>query len=103
MTPLEADVLRLLRIPTTIAELAILIGVPRRDIESAVESLRLQGHPIVGGSAGLWLVDNATQLDAYIEARRRRMVAMYLGTRALRRTARRLRERDDLTLWPVSA
>lgn len=102
MTQLEADVLRLLRISTTIAELAVLLDVPRRVIEETVEALRLRGEPIVGGNDGLRLTEDPDVLEPYIEARRRRMASIYLGSRALRTTLRRMRERADLTLWDVA-
>lgn len=100
--PLERDVLRLLRIRSTIADLAILCGVPRRDIEATVETLRLRGEPIVAGGDGLWITEDAAELEQYVEARRRRIASIYLGNRSLRRTARRMREASDLTLWDVA-
>lgn len=103
MTPLERDVLRLLRISTTIADLALLCAVPRRSVEEAVESLRLRGEPIVGGNAGLWLTEDPDELAAYIEARRRRLVSIYAGNRALRRTLRHMREARDLTFWDLAS
>jgi len=96
---LQHDVLRLLRIPTTIADLAILCNVSRRDIEACVEELRLKGEPIVAGNDGLRLTENAEELAAYVDARRRRLVSIYAGNRALRRTWRRMKEATDLTLW----
>lgn len=103
MTPLEADVLRLLRIETTIADLATLLEIPRRSVEETVENLRLRGEPIVAGKSGLRLTEDPAELSAYVEARRRRLVTVYRGTRALRTTLRRMQERDALTLWSVSA
>jgi hypothetical protein len=77
------EVLHWLRIaPATIDDLRLMVreaGGSRRVIEEAVETLRLRGEPIVG----------------YVLARRRRAVSIYLGTRALRRTAARLREMRD--------
>jgi len=105
-TALERDVLRLLRISTTIADLALLCSVPRRSVEEAVESLRLRGEPIVGGNDGLRLTEDPDELEAYIEARRRRLVSIYAGNRALRRTLRHMKEAADarafLTLWDVA-
>jgi biotin operon repressor len=85
--------------PVTIADLARNLGRSRRDIEAAVEELRLAGEPIVGGSDGLRLTSDPDELAAYLEARRRRMASQYRGSRALRRTLRAMRERADLTLW----
>lgn len=98
-TPLEREVIRLTRIPTTIADLATLTGHSRREIEEAVEVLRLRGEPIIGGNEGLKLTESADALGVYLEVRRRRAAQIHRGTMALRRTLRRMRERDDLTLW----
>lgn len=92
--------------PATIADLALMIGCSRREVEEAVEALRLGGEPIVGGNDGLRLTEDPDELARYVEARRRRAVSIYLGTRALRRTAARMREvrdeRDGLTLGLVA-
>lgn len=92
--------------PATIADLALMIHCSRREVEEAVESLRLSGEPIIAGNDGLRLTENPDELAAYVEARRRRAVSIYLGTRALRRTAARMREvrdeRDGLTLGLVA-
>lgn len=85
--------------PLTINEVCTMTKLSRRDVEAAVESLRLAGEPIVGGNDGLHLTEDPVELENYVEARRRRMASIYLGSRALRRTARRLRERVDLTLF----
>lgn len=97
-TPLE--VLRLLRTTSsTIDELRLILRVPRREIEGAVEELRLRGEPVIGGSEGLRLTEDPAELAKYLDARRRRMASIYLGSRALRRTLRRMQERADLTLF----
>ena len=96
---LSHDVLRLTRIPTTIAEICVLTGASRRDVEACVEELRLSGEPIIAGNSGLFLCEDPQRLSAYIQARRRRMLSEWKGTVALRRTLRRMKERDDLTLW----
>jgi hypothetical protein len=99
-SPTALDVLRLLRTTgSTIDELRLILRVPRREIEGAVEELRLRGEPIVGGSEGLRLTEDPAELGAYIEQRRRRMASIYLGSRALRRTLRYMQEARDLTLW----
>lgn len=108
MTPLEQQVIWMLRgAPYTLGALASHLRVPRRSVEEAVQSLRLKGEPIVGGNDGLRLVTDPAELDAYIAARRRRGVSEYLGTRALRQTARRLKEAQDadegLTLFGTAA
>ena len=94
------DVLLLLRgAPSTIDDLRLILRVPRREIEGAVEELRLRGEPIVGGSEGLRLTEDPAVLADYLEARRRRTAHIHRGTMRLRTTLRRMRERADLTLW----
>lgn len=88
--------------PLTIEEIRAFVRASRRDVEAAVEELRLAGEPIVGGSDGLHITEDATELERYVDARRRRIVSIYMGNRSLRRTARRMRERADLTLWEVA-
>jgi biotin operon repressor len=104
MTAVEARVLATLRAgPSTIDDLRFRLGYTRRDVEEAVETLRLAGEPIVGGTEGLRLTEDPEELAAYLEARRRRMASIYLGSRSLRRTLRGLRDRraasEGLTLW----
>ncbi len=100
LTGTPREVLSLLRMTgSTINELRLILRVPRREIEGAVEELRLRGEPIVGGPEGLRLTEDPAELGKYVEARRRRLVTIYAGTRALRRTLRRMQERADLTLW----
>jgi hypothetical protein len=81
--------------PATIDDLRLMLRVSRREVEEAVESLRLAGEPIVASNDGLRLTENPDELAAYVEARRRRAVSIYLGTRALRRTTARMREVQD--------
>lgn len=105
MSDAPAGLLRWLRQgPVTIADLTLLLGVSRREVEALVEDARLRGEPIVGGNDGLRLTENPDELERYIDARRRRIASIYLGNRALRVTARRMREAQDdlagLTLWP---
>jgi hypothetical protein len=101
----EAEVLHTIRFfgPVKISEVCALTNLPRREVEAAVESLRIRGEPIIGGKAGLRLTEDPDELLRYVQARRRRMFSEWRGTRALRRTAKRMREVEDerigLTLW----
>jgi len=100
LTGTEQQVLWLLRGASyTIGELALHVRVSRREIEEAVESLRLAGEPIVGGNDGLTLTADADVLARYLEARRRRTAHIHRGTLKLRTTLRRMQERSALTLW----
>lgn len=83
----------------TLDEIARQLGVPRREVEQLVEGWRLAGKPIVAGARGVRWTDDPDELAAYLDARRRRLVSIYAGNRALRVTLRRMREREDLTLW----
>jgi hypothetical protein len=83
--------------PSITLRLARLCGVSRRDIEEAVETLRLDGEPIVAGPYGLRLTDDPEELSAYVKGRRDRARSILRASRPLRATVDRLRQRD-LTL-----
>lgn len=85
--------------PATIDDLRLMIHVSRREVEEAVESLRLKGEPIIGGTDGLRITEDPDELAAYLEARRRRAAQIHRGTMRLRSTLRRMREARDLTLF----
>lgn len=91
----------------TLDEIAQYLRVSRREAEAMVEGWRLAGKPIVAGARGVKWTSDPAELARYLEARRRRMVSIYLGTRALRQTARRMKEAQDaaggLTLWRDAA
>ena len=75
---------------TTLDELRGRLGVSRRDVEDAIQDLRLKGRPIIGGAEGVKLSTSPQEIREYAASRRRRLVQVALGTRALLRTARRL-------------
>jgi biotin operon repressor len=66
------------------------LGWTRRQVEQAVQSLRLQGFPVCSDGSGIWLGDIA-DLDATVRSLRGRMVTQYQTYLALRRTLRRMR------------
>jgi hypothetical protein len=74
----------------TIDFLAHTLSVPRRSIEEAIQHLRLTGHPVIGGDSGVRMSDSASEVRAYAQDRRRRLVSIAQGTRALLNTARRM-------------
>ena len=82
----------------TIGDLAVVLRVPRRDVEAAVEGLRLGGAPVIAGGEGVKLTDSATELEAYIQGRRYRTAAIHKGTMKLRDTARRMRHGSQMEL-----
>lgn len=87
----------------TINSLARWQDLPRRLIEEAVENLRLSGEPIIGDAHGLHLARNADELAGYVAAYDRRLRSMFQTRSGLRRTLRKMREREahvePLGLW----
>lgn len=82
----------------TIAELAGRCGTPRREIEAAVERLRLAGEPIVAGPDGIRYTTDVGEIRAYAKGRRSRLASIARGTRELLKTARRL-DTTQPSLW----
>jgi biotin operon repressor len=83
----------------TIGSLAEVMEVSRRTVEKAVEELRRTGAPVCTGSDGVWLSNDADELEAQVEALRRRAIHQMVGARALRRTARGYRKQQQLRLF----
>jgi len=97
MTPQTAIVRRIIEAdgPLTIREIARLTRFSRRDVESAVQALRLSGEPIIDeGVRGLRFTDDPAELEAYIESRLDRAKTILRANRPLEETAQRLRQRD---------
>lgn len=46
----------------TIEAIAEAAGVPRRDVERAVQEARLAGYPIISGDRGLWVASSLQEL-----------------------------------------
>lgn len=88
---------------TTIGHLAASLNVPRRDVEAAIESLRLRGEPVIGGNDGVKYTLDLTELEAYISGRRLRTAAIHRGTMALRSRLRRMRHGAQTSLWDTAA
>ena len=89
--------------PVTIAELALELQRPRRQIEAGVEELRRRGVPIVTGSDGVWLTTSADELlDSYRRLRSRALHQL-ANLRAMQRTARAMRGFVQETLWKDAA
>lgn len=87
--------------PTKQPELAQRLGVPVREVQEAIQRLRVGGEPICSGDAGVWLARDADELAASNRRLHRRLVSQYASLRAQRHAERRMRaaERRDLTLW----
>lgn len=80
--------------PVTIRDLAARFSLPRRTVEAAIQSLRLDGHPVRSGSEGVWLAASAAEAEEAAQDLRRRLVTQYRSILAMRRTARRMRARE---------
>ena len=85
----------------TIGELAEVLYVPRRTIEEAVQSARLDGVPIVSGSEGLWIASTPQEARTAALALRRRAITQLVTSRALRRTGDAM-QGTPLTLWDAA-
>jgi len=94
------------RYPMKIDIVAKWAHLSRRDTEAAIEVLRLEGHPIVGGNDGVKLSRDPREVREYVKSRRRRLFHVALGTRALLRTARRLEDEQQQIerpgFWPAA-
>jgi biotin operon repressor len=89
--------------PVTISQIAEDMKVSRRQVEHAIEQLRLDGTPICTGSPGVWLSQSAPELYAHAERLRSRAIHVLLGARALRATARRHERVQQTTLFGDAA
>lgn len=85
--------------PRTIGDIAEDMHVSRRAVEKAVEQLRLDGAPIITGSAGVWLTTSPDELRAAYRSLRRRYIHQAIGARVLLKTARRFEKHVQAQLW----
>ena len=98
MTPLEHAVLdELTPTPATLSELAGWVGSPRREVEEAIQALRLAGQPILADGRGVWLSSDPDEIRRVVRSRRRRELSIARVTRALDNTANRM-QREQLSL-----
>jgi biotin operon repressor len=86
----------------TIGTLQEQLGVSRRAVEKAIESMRLEGVPVCTGSEGAWLSTDARELYAHAARLRSRAIHVLLGARALRATARRHEKVRQTTIWDAA-
>lgn len=84
--------------PHTIAELAAYLEVSRRDVEQAVQSLRLAGNPIATGQDGVRLARTADELAESNRSLHHRLREQYRTLRAQRRAEAQLRARESAEL-----
>lgn len=85
----------------TIGHLAEVAGVPRREVEQAIQAARLDGIPLVTGDRGVWRTESPAEARQMAERLRYRLVNQYRTVRALRATARRMEQQhvEQGTLW----
>ena len=107
MTPDAERVLRLLgNASAKQADMAFVLGISVRAVQSALQQLRLAGKPVYSDTDGVRLAQTADEARACSEALRRRLVSQYKTYRALRNTARRMRDEEAaaqrMTLWDSS-
>ena len=96
MTPDAERVLRLLTnasVPQ--ADLAFVLGLSIRSVQSALQSLRLEGKPVLSDGDGIRLAQTADEARACADALRRRIAHQYLTFRALRTTARAMHRAEN--------
>ena len=82
----------------TIRQLAASLSVSRREVEEAIQQLRLEGNPIATGQHGVRLVNDADELAESNRSLHHRLRAQYQTLRAQRRAEARLRAREELVL-----
>jgi methylthioribose-1-phosphate isomerase len=77
-----------------------------RKVQEAIQELRLAGHPIVTSGNGVRLAPWAIDVEMCADALRRRLAHQYLTLRAMRATARRMRDQEaaalHATLWDLT-
>src|SRR5688572_14557323 len=88
--------------PQTKRVLAERAGTTSREVELAINALRLAGWPILSDSDGYRLSQDPQEVLACSQRLRRRAVNQYRTARALRSTARRMTA-PQIELWSVAA
>ena len=91
----------------TQADMAFVLGLTIRQVQSACEELRRAGHPVLSSGHGIRLARTSDEALACAAGLRRRAITQWVTARALRRTGLRMRTAEDaaesLTLWRLSA
>ncbi len=90
-------------VPVPIATIAKCLGLSRRQVEAAVQELRLAGEPIIADGDGLRMAWTAAELARYRANFEDRLRTMVRTRRALRDTERRMRRSEagatQTSLW----
>ena len=87
----------------SIGEVQEELGWTRRQVELAVQQLRLDGHPVASGAAGVWLGDVA-DMEATYRYLRGRIESQAITAWAVRATLRQMRaaQVDQLQLFDAA-
>ena len=79
----------------TQADMAFVLGLTIRQVQSACEELRRAGQPVISSADGVGLARTADEALACAAGLRKRAITQLLTARALRRTGRRMKESED--------
>lgn len=93
----------------TIAELATICGISRRECEEALQAIADDGVlPLVATSTapyGVYLATTPQELDDYAKRLQQRLVTQYRRIRGVRKAAQRMRDQpvyEPIPLWEVA-
>ncbi len=81
----------------TYEALSARLGLPRREIEAAIESLRRDGVAVCTGRRGVWLTNDPAEVREQYRRLRRRAIHQLANLRRMLRTAEAMER--PLTLW----
>ena len=84
-----------------LSSIAETLNWPRRSVEQAVQDLRSAGFPVCSGSGGIWWGDER-DLEQTLRSLRGRLISQYATYKALQRTLRRMKERQQQTLFDAA-
>lgn len=76
--------------PIPTSDIAWLTIMSRREVEEAVQALRLAGRPIIAGAAGLSLAQTSDEVRAWLDSNDGRIRSMLATRRAMKRARRML-------------
>jgi Mn-dependent DtxR family transcriptional regulator len=84
-------------------ELARRTGIGLRAVQEVLEGMKRAGLPIVTGSAGVWLSNDAGELRAFYRANRRRIHTQWLNARGTLKAIAALERYYQETLFGEAA
>jgi len=86
----------------TQAHLATATGLPLRRVQAALEGAKRLGQPIVTGSPGVWLSQDAAELRAFYRANRRRIHTQWRNARGTLKAIAALEQYQQTRLWDAA-